>query len=311
MNIREYWAADEELAINLWNKCLPADQIDKHNFYKRIVYDVNFDPANYLLAFVDDVPLGFMYCTRRTVPDEIGGMEPDKGWIVAMGVHPDCRRQGVGGALVKAAEEKLSAAGVKYTDLGTYPANYFFPGVDKGEYGDGVHFFESMGYVTRGECCSMDIHLHGYRYPEKYKEKKRAAEFLGYRIKPYEDADALPLFRFMRDSFPHWLPNARDCMRSGKAGERIILAKDKAGDVAGFVMRAMDDTEERFGPFGVKQDLQGLGLGSILFHEMMLDMARRRIFYTYFLWTGGRNLDIYASWGMKVYRTYNLMGKPI
>jgi hypothetical protein len=73
----------------------------------------------------------------------------------------------------------------------------------------------------------------------------------------------------------------------------------------------MDGTAERFGPFGVAQKLQGIGLGAVLFHEMMENMVRARVFYTYFLWTTGRNLDIYGTWGMRVYRTYAMMGKAI
>jgi hypothetical protein len=73
----------------------------------------------------------------------------------------------------------------------------------------------------------------------------------------------------------------------------------------------MDGTGERFGPFGVKPSLQGIGLGAVLFHGMMENLVENRIFYTYFLWTGGRNLDIYGTWGMKVYRTYAMIGRVI
>lgn len=321
MIIREYGPGDEARAISLWNECLPMDQIDRRNFYNRIIYDVNFNPSYYLLAFDNRAqasppmpgqaaaPSGFIYFTRRTIPDEITGLEPEKGWIVAMGVRPDCRGRGVGRALAGKAESLLAEAGVRLIDIGTYASNYFCPGVDKNAYAGGIDFFKKLGYVNRGECCSMDIGLHDYVYPEKYKEKRRQSEERGYVIKPYEAAYAVPLFKFMRESFPHWLPNARACALSGKAAERMIVATDKTGAVVGFVMRAMDGADERFGPFGVKPELQGIGLGSLLFHEMMLSMNRQRIFYAYFLWTGGRNLDIYSSWGMKIYRTYCLMGK--
>lgn len=311
MYIRAYEPTDEAIAVNLWNDCLPMDQIDYENFYNRIIYDVSFDPSRYLIAFDGDEPAGFAYCVKRRIADEISGLEPDKGWIVAMGVRPECRGRGIGRELAGRAEAILAADGAKHVDIGTYATNYFCPGVDINAYGNGVKFFESLGYINRGECCSMDINLHDYVYPEKYKEKRKALESRGYVIKPFEAADAIPLFRFMGECFPHWLPNVRACAQSGKGAERMILAKDNNGAVAGFVMRAMDNTEERFGPFGVNPNVQGVGLGSLLFNEMMLSMNRRRIFYTYFLWTGGRNLDIYAAWGMKIYRTYALMGKTI
>ncbi len=311
MLIRTYKATDEALAIDLWNSSLPMDQIDRENFYSRIIYDVNFRPENYLLAFIDGKPAGFLIFTKRLVPDEITGMDEGKAWIVAMGVHPDFRRAGTGRELITKAEAIMRGTGVKQIDVGTYATNYICPGVDKNAYAGGVDFFKAMGYEAKGECCSMDIGLHDYVYPAKYKERREKLAERGYTVKPYEASDALPLFKFMGESFPHWLPNVRDCARSGKGGERMFVAKDKDGAVIGFVMRAMDGTEERFGPFGTKPDLQGIGIGSILFNEMMQSMTSRRIFYTYFLWTGGRNLDIYATWGMKIYRTYTLMGKKI
>ncbi|MCL2055821.1 MAG: GNAT family N-acetyltransferase [Oscillospiraceae bacterium] len=311
MLIRTYKADDEAAAIKLWNDSLPRDQIDRMNFYNRIICDVNFDPSGYLLAFVDGLPAGFLYCTRRQIPDEISGLEQGKGWIVAMGVHPDFRRRGVGRALVGKAEEFLRGAGVERIDVGTYATNYIVPGVDKDAYDCGVKFFEALGFENRGECCAMSMSLHGYTYPEKYKQKRKKLEAEGFSIAAYKDCDALPLFAFMREDFPHWLPNVRACTLSGKAPERMIIAKDKDGAVVGFAMRGMDGTEERFGPFGTKPGLQGLGLGSVIFNEMMQSMASRRIFYTYFLWTNGRNLEIYATWGMKIFRTFCLMGKII
>ena len=309
MQIRAYKAWDENTAITLWNESLPKDQIDKGNFYSRIVYDINFSPSNYLLAFLDDTPAGFIYFTRRLVPDEIGGLEPERAWIVAMGVHPDFRRRGIGRVLVDKAEAAMKAAGAVRIDVGTYATNYIVPGVDKDNYEGGVRFFEAIGYENRGECCAMNINLHGYTYPERYKEKRKKLEARGYTIKPYENIDALPLFRFMQEDFPYWLPNVRACALSGRGGERMIIAKDKDGDVVGFAMRGMDGTEERFGPFGTKPELQGIGLGSVIFNEMMRSMCSRRVFYAYFLWTAGRNLEIYATWGMKIFRTFCLMSK--
>jgi len=211
MTIRAYEPGDDALAIKLWNDSLPMDQIDNENFYTRIIYDVNFDREKYLLAFDGNEPAGFLYCTKRLVHDEIGGLEPDKAWIVAMGVRPDFRRRGVGKALLETAEHKLAAAGVTQIVVGAYATNYFCPGVDQASYAGGSAFFESLGYAIGGECCSMDINLHGYAYPEKYIERRCQLEARGYTFKQYQDADAVPLLEFMRESFPHWQPNARSC----------------------------------------------------------------------------------------------------
>ena len=311
MDIRSYTAADESAAISLWNDCLTSDTIDKHNFYKRIICDVNFDPSLYLVAEENGELLGFVYGTKRRVPDEAAGMQQEKAWIAAMGVGPKYRRKGVGAALLADFEAAAVKLGAKTIDVGPYPGNYFFPGVDESAYAGGAAFFTSMGYVSRGTSSSMDINLQGYKTPERYLAKKAGLETAGYRFGAFEMRDCLPVFDFLGKHFPYWLPNVRENILQGRGEETIQLAWDPNGEAVGFAMRAMDGTPGRFGPFGVASTQQGTGLGGILFHNLVTDMVKRRIFYTWFLWTGGRNLDIYGTWGMKIYRTYVMMGKEI
>jgi GNAT superfamily N-acetyltransferase len=311
MKIRPYTAGDAEAACELWNACLPRDRINGDNFYRRIIYDVNFDPQKYLFAVEGDELLGFVYGVKRRIPDETSGLQPEQGWIAAMGVHPSRRGQGIGRALLEAMEKLLIAEGAKKIDIGPYASNYFCPGVDKDAYEPGVRFFTARGYETRGESFSMDLNLRGYQRPLRYLEKKKALEAAGYRFKAFEPGDVLSFFAFMREDFGWWLPDVRASILAGRAEKTLILAQNAGGETVGFVLRAMDGTAERFGPFGTKPSLQGIGLGTTLFHDMMENMTANRIFYTYFLWTGGRNLDIYGTWGMKVYRAYAMLGKTI
>jgi GNAT superfamily N-acetyltransferase len=311
MELRQYQAGDAAAACRLWSACLPQDQIDSENFYRRVIYDVNFDPQKYLFAVEKGELLGFVYGTKRRIPDEIAGLQDEQGWIVAMGVLPSRRGQGIGRALLAAIEKKLVDEGAKKIDVGPYATNYFCPGVDKDAYADGVRFLNAAGYETKGECSSMHRSLRGYQTPPRYIEKKKALEAAGYRFKTFEPADTLSFLAFMREDFGWWLPDVRPSILDGRAEKNLILAQDAAGATVGFVLRAMDGTAERFGPFGVKASLQGTGLGAVLFHTMMESFVESRVFYMYFLWTGGRNLDIYGPWGVPVYRTYAMMGKVI
>jgi GNAT superfamily N-acetyltransferase len=311
MKIRTYTPRDEAGAIALWNASLPPDALDRGNFYRRVLLDVNFNPALYLLAEEAGQLLGFAYGTTRRAPDEAAGLQPGQGWVVALGVAPGSRGQGVGRALLAALEAALAAAGVKTVDVGPYATNYFCPGVDTEAYGDGVRFLKAKGYGEKGACASMDMALRGYAPPARSLEKKRALQGEGYAVGFFQYQDALPLLAFLREHFPWWLPDVRGSLLAGRAESTLLLARDAAGAVAGFALRAMDGCEGRFGPFGVRPALQGIGLGGVLFHEMMADMAAKRIFYTWLVWTGGRNLDIYRAWGMKVYRSYVMFGKEL
>lgn len=311
MNMRTYVAKDEENLICLWNSCLAKDQLDRKNFYKRILHDVNFDAQKLIVAEENGRLTGFIYAVTRMVPDEVQGLQTGVGWVVAMGVEAKCCRTGLGGRLLKEAEKKLLAENVKKIDVGPYSSNYFFPGVDEEAYAGGLAFFKKMGYEQSGESCSMDLNLRGYETPQKYKDKKELLEKQGYRFALYSPKDTLPLFNFLNQDFAWWKPEIRGAISSGRGEETLILAHGPDEKIVGFVLRAMDGTPERFGPFATKPSLQGTGLGSVLFHEMMENMVKARVFYTYFLWTGGRNLDIYGTWGMKVYRKYAMVSKTV
>ena len=276
-----------------------------------MLYDVNFDPSLYLLAVEDGKLLGFVYGTKRKVYDEIKGLENEQGWIVAMGVHPSCRGQGIGSALLIAIEKQLKERGTARLYVGPYGSAYICPGIDRECYSKSVSFFSNMGYTDSGESCSMSMDLWGYKVPQQYVEKKKNLEARGFIFKPFAKEDSLALFSFMEKNFPYWLPLVRSSILQGRAEKILITALEKNGEAAGFVMRGMDGTDERFGPFGIRPDLQGIGLGSVLFHEMMENMIRNRIFHTYFMWTSGRNLEIYGSWGMKIFRRYAMFHKTI
>ena len=292
MTIRQITTLDIENIIKLWNETLTEDQINIENFYNRIIYDINFNPCYFLLAEEHNKIIGFVYGTK----------ENEKAWIVAMGVSQ--KRQGIGTKLVQSIEKTLNT---KTIELCAYANNYFFPGIDEDNYKDAVLFFKSLGYETQYPCASMDMSLRGYIYPEKYINRKLELQKNGWEFMPYTKEAYFSTIRFMQTHFPYWLSNIRHNIIKGIGEESIQLAITPNGEVVGFAMRAMDGTPGRFGPFGVAPDKQGTGLGGILFHELVSDMVKRRIFYTWFLWTSGRNLDIYAKWGMKIYRKYKTM----
>jgi ribosomal protein S18 acetylase RimI-like enzyme len=311
MEVRAFAGKDAAEVTGLWNLCLGRDQLDIDSFFRRIIYDVNFDPSLFLLATEDRKIVGFIHGIKRKVHDEVLGLEPDKAWIMAMGVHPSYRNRGAGTVLLHTIENSLRERGAKRLDVGPYGSAYICPGIDKESYPEGVKFFDSRGYINSGESCSMSMNLWGFTIPPQYVEKKKTLEAQGFVFKPFSREDLPALSDFIREHFPSWLSLVRPSILEGRAEKTLIIALDKSGKVAGFVLRAMDGTEGRFGPFAIRPDLQGMGLGSVLFHEMMESMIRNRIYHTYFMWTSGRNLEIYGSWGMKIFRRYAMFYKVL
>ena len=299
MNIRNFAAGDESAIIALWNNTLTVDTVEMDLFCRRVLCDAYFDPDLFLIAEDSRQPVGFAYAVINN----------QQAWIGAMGVQSEYRCMGIGTALLNKLEAALIDRGAKNITLGNNPFNYFFPGVDQAAYKDALEFFKSRGYAETGDCVSMDMNLRGYRKPQKYIEKKAQLEAGGYRFQPFRIQDTMSFITFLREHFPSWQSDVCGSILGGRAQRTVRLAWDPDGKVIGFAMRSMDGTEERFGPFGVAEFAQGKSIGAILFNDLMENMVERRIFYTYFQQTTGRNLDIYGTWGMKIYRTYSLMSK--
>ena len=254
--------------IDLWNECLTSDVINEKNFYNRIIFDVNFDTSNFIVAYDGSETVGFIYGTKRIVCDEVAGLQDGTAWIVEMGVKKKYRRQGIGTELVKKLENKFHSEGVNRIDLCNYSSNYITPGVDNENYQGSVNFFEKLGYKQYGKSVAMEMKLNNYTYLEKYKAKKKQLLEEGIRVVPFEYMYALSVKEFFKNEFEHWWPVCRNLIITTEEESPLFIALDKDEKTVGFVMRSMDGTPERFGPFGMSESLQGKSIGSLLFNEL-------------------------------------------
>lgn len=118
--------------------------------YKSI-YDLWMSCKGMGLNDVDDSEIGFTRFLNRN-PDTCFVAENDgkltgaimvgndgrRGYIYHTAVHPSCRRQGIGSALVKAALEALKTAGISKVALVVFEKN-----------ADGNIFWEKQGFTVR------------------------------------------------------------------------------------------------------------------------------------------------------------------
>jgi len=119
-------AAHRQQVIQLWKSVFayetahnqPSLAIDK----KLAVHDQLF-----FLALVDGVVAGTVMC----------GYDGHRGWLYSVAVHPAYRKQGLGGALVRFAEQTLTARGCLKINLQITDGNEAV-----------AAFYESLGYVV-------------------------------------------------------------------------------------------------------------------------------------------------------------------
>ncbi|KLU62501.1 acetyltransferase YpeA [Peptococcaceae bacterium CEB3] len=310
--IRSYSYKDEKEVLKLWNICLTRDPINRDVFHKKVLLDPNFEEKLCLVAEADRQIVGFILGMVRKYPYEERGLEPERGWISVVFVHPALRREGIARALVEKVEDELRRLGRKNVTLASYSPNYFFPGPDKDVYGDSIEFFQKMGYEVLGEAVGMDAVLYDFSIPQRVAEMERALEAAGYRFEIFDGTYTLPLLRFLHEHFPGgWVRNVRDTLLKGRGEERLMLAFDKEGKIVGYCQRAMDDLAGHFGPFGVDERLRGQKIGTVLFYKMLFDMYSRGIYHVWLAWTDGEAQKFYERAGMKVNKRHAVMKKSL
>lgn len=305
MTIVNYGQRYEREIVELWNRTLPMDPLTVEKFRRQALFDENFDPSLCYVALEEEKPVGFCLGMRRKFPYMERGLEPDRGWIVAMFVAEEFQRKGTGTALVKRAEEDMKRAGAKNITLAAYSPGYFFPGIDEENYKTAAAFFQKLGYAAGKKDFSMCKDLHGYRMSPEAAEKKRAAEEKGYRFINFTYDYALELLEFNKNQFGGgWKRNALLVMQNGTAEELILLALDPAGKICGFCMRMIDGNPSRFGPIGIDKSLRNEGLGGILLDFAQAEMAKRGVYHMYFVSTDEPGRRYYERHGVRVFRSF-------
>jgi GNAT superfamily N-acetyltransferase len=247
--LREYHCYDVTGVVDLWNRCLPADPITREIFDDRILLDPNFDPAGCWVAMQDGRIVGFVYALVRRTPLPWGfesAFEHDRqiGWIFALFVHEDYRRQGIGSALLDRALAFLEAGGVKHVILGNYAPNYVLSGVDTEAYPGAREFLEHHGFAVHGRSDEMVI---------------------------------------------------------ARRGEEVV----------GYCQHRYGHHAERTGPFGVKAELRGRKIGTLMLYRLLARMAQKGYRAGWFAQTGDRQRRYYERVGYRVIRTEVGMRKEL
>lgn len=299
-----------ESLIELWNKELIYDPINERRFTELYIYTQDFDPSLILLKIKEEKVIGFIVGVRRKTSYYTKGLEPDRAWIINMAVDINHQQQHIGTTLYKTLVDKFKERGSKEVTLCAFSPNYLAPGIDI-RYEKGLAFFRKMGYVLETPAVSMERELWSFTYTDIMIEKEDKLLAQGIEIQTYKPEYFDSLVSFMEKEFePGWLRNILNALSEGNAEETLIVVlKDK--EVLGFCLRNIDGNDHRFGPIGIAASLRSLGLGSVLFNRMMLEMRKQGLFSTYFLWTSGSAIQFYERLGMRICREYRVGRKDI
>lgn len=311
INIRPYAPADEAAVLRTWNASMVADPITATTFRAKVLLDPNFDPAGCLVAEVDGEARGFILSLVRRVPFFAMGYQEDQSWITAFGVDPAFQRQGIGTALLEAAETRLREMGRTSIAISPYVPNYFTPGPDVNAYADGVRFLTTRGFEVLSRPLSMRNELTDYRLPEEMVERTAELAKDGIEVRPATPADIVPVLDFLVEHFDwEWHREASDIFNSlfngdGRHVGMLVIAKGE--EILGYAQHR----NERFGPFGVRPDLRSQGLGRVLLTHTLRQMRASGFHVAWFLWTSDQAAKLYARYGFHEVRRFAVLRKTL
>lgn len=296
----------------LWNAAMTADPMTAGELERRFVFDGNVGPDGIALAIEGREPVGFCVAAayQRPCPTDIDP-NGDRAWIVAMGVKPAARRKGVARAMLEHHIQRLVADGRKTLAVATYPLGYVIPGVDVAAYADALAFFVATGFQERIRPLAMESDLTKFAVSEKARETESRLSGEGIVVTLFDPRWTIRYVRFMRETMPSdWQRIAwRDLTEigQGKVGpERVFLARN-AERVLGYCRHEGG----RFGPFGVSNEAQGKGIGTVLLGKTLAAMRAQGDKRAFLLWTSDETARLYARFGFKEWRRFAIMQRTI
>ncbi|MFJ2744114.1 GNAT family N-acetyltransferase [Streptomyces sp. NPDC087440] len=255
VNLRDYRPRtdDAEAVLHLRRLLLPFN-LSTAQSVETGVTDAHPD-SHYRLTLAEDSTDGRVVGVLRAGIDH-QAKEPGQGFAVVL-VHPDHRGQGIGSALLRAAEEQTAAAGANVLGVWALDA-------------PGRAFAEQRGWATTGHTLHMlGLDLARAVLPEPPPLPAgfvlRDTASLGDDPRALFDADAEVVLDepgsvgWVLDDYEDWLAHDWHDPLHDRALSSIVIAPD--GRIAAFATAHSDGGDRyRSGMTGVRRDFRGLGL---------------------------------------------------
>src|SRR5256886_690386 len=136
-----------------------------------------------------------------------------------------------------------------------------------------VALLETMGFQPLEEPVAMDMTLVGFAVPDDVLRLRDERAREGYTIDVLEHRYIADVLQFNYRQFgADWSRAVRDALLRGVSTDHVLIARH-GDEIVGFCLYGgYDHAAERFGPFGVRADLRGIGLGKLLLYDCLQHM---------------------------------------
>jgi beta-N-acetylhexosaminidase len=308
-NIRPYCAqTDEAGTFALWQTTL-GDQwaVDHDAFHQATTVHGGMGRFANFVAEDSGHIVGFV-CAQQSRNESQAGM-------LCVLVAPDYQRRGIGRSLVWHVLDVLAKRGVRQVSVGCGGHAYFCPGVPVNLPGAKA-FYESLDWRFEYLLYDMTLELDDFIFDERWLERPRTR---GFEVGLLEAQRVAPLLAFERQHFPEWASAFEDYVVWGRLAD-IVVATDGLGEVVGAVTLITDQDDQYdnglvwramlgdhvggFGVLGVREDVQGNGIGLALAAEATRVLKERGVNISFVGWTYLE--ELYGRLGYRVWRRYHM-----
>lgn len=231
----------------------------QHDFFfdaliaEKTVDSCDYEPDLGIVDEQDGVIRGFAQAAR--------GMRKDKPWgyIRLLAVRPEFRDKGIGGEILRNAEERLRQKGCVGLSIMDCPANYFMPGLYF-RYTEGHCFLIKNGYKKTGDNINLicDVWRNRFDCSKEIDELKQQ----GFFIKRAEKQDKEIITDFLNREFPFWITEVDNAFSNDPITTYICIYEGKCVGFSNY--EGNNKGTGWFGPMGVLPITRGKGIGAIL-----------------------------------------------
>jgi mycothiol synthase len=178
-------------------------------------------------------------------------------------------------------------------------------------YPDAMELLQVTGWQVGSMPISMRAELAGFQIPPEIVELERQRTREGITVRPVEPADLPELMPFIAKNFGwDWFRLAQEYLVElfGRGSDEICFLVARRGDrIVGYCQQR----RERFGPFGVMEELRNQGIGRLLLFRCLSIMLTQGFHCAWFLWTGQAAARLYSLAGFKQARQFAVMKKEL
>jgi GNAT superfamily N-acetyltransferase len=231
------------------------------------------------------------------------------GSIPLILVHPAWQGRGIGTGLLTAALDRLRAGGVSEVTAGSGGDCYIWPGVPW-DLPTAVALFAARGWRHTHDTLDLVADLAGYQPPAGAGEGAGRA---GVGLTLAGEGDLPEVLAFEAATFPSWV------RWFSAAPEEILIARDRAGSIAGTLLLDGPGADTVFGPMlgpaagtigcvGVAPPLHGRGIGTALVTRASQILAQAGTRACHIGWTTRETF--YRRAGYRPWRRYAMFRSP-